>query len=110
MPPAGLREAISRRSGVPRQDGQQPQSPRSFTIRWARAAARLGQPSLTWHALRHAHASMLIAAGVPITTIAARLGHADPAITLRIYAHQFDRDDSAAADAIDRALGQRTVT
>jgi integrase len=37
--------------------------------------------------LRHAHASMLIAAKVPITTVAARLGHADPAITLRIYAH-----------------------
>jgi integrase len=56
--------------------------------------------------LRHAHASMLIAAKVPITTVAARLGHADPAITLRIYAHQFDRDDRAAAEAIDRALGQ----
>jgi integrase len=38
--------------------------------------------------------------------VAARLGHADPAITLRIYAHQFDRDDRAAAEAIDRALGQ----
>jgi len=49
---------------------------------------------------------MLIAAKVPITAVAARLGYADPAITLRIYAHQFDRDDRAAAEAIDRAFGQ----
>jgi integrase len=49
---------------------------------------------------------MLIAAGVPITTVAARLGHADPGVTLRVYARLFAKDDGAAAAAIDRALGQ----
>ena len=61
---------------------------------------------MTWHALRHTHASMLIAAGLPITVVSKRLGHASPAVTLSIYAHQFSGDDRQAADAIDRALGQ----
>jgi integrase len=81
-------------------------SPHAFTMRWTRAAARLGVPELTWHSMRHAHASMLIAANVPITTVAARLGHGDPAITLKVYAHLFDRDDRAAAKAIDQAIGR----
>jgi len=83
-----------------------PLSPRAFTMRWTRAAAHLGVPELNWHALRHAHASMLIAARVPLTTVAARLGHCDPAITLKVYSHLWASDDRAAAAAIDQALGQ----
>ncbi|WP_202872852.1 site-specific integrase [Kribbella capetownensis] len=37
--------------------------------------------------LRHVHATLLLIAGVPVHVVAERLGHADPAITLRIYAH-----------------------
>jgi integrase len=49
---------------------------------------------------------MLIAAGLPITTVAARLGHATPAVTLTVYSRLFAADDAAAAAAIDKALGQ----
>jgi integrase len=80
-------------------------SPRAFTNRWSRAAVRLGVPEATWHSLRHTHASMLISAGLPITTVAARLGHANPGVTLKVYSRLFDKDDAAAAAAIDRALG-----
>jgi integrase len=80
-------------------------SPHAFTQRWRRKAKALGMPDLNWHNLRHAHASMLISAGVPPTTVAARLGHANPMVTLTVYAHLFDRDDAAAAAAIDKALG-----
>jgi integrase len=62
---------------------------------------RLG---VSFHALRHTHASQLIAAGVPITEIAHRLGHASPTTTLSIYAHLFRKDDSKAAAAINAAL------
>jgi integrase len=81
------------------------QAPHAFSVRWARAAARIGLSEITWHALRHAHASMLIAKGVSITTIAARLGHSNPSLTLQVYAHLYDKDDAAAAKAIDQALG-----
>jgi integrase len=81
------------------------QSPRLFSMRWGRRAARLGMPEVTWHALRHAHASMLIAAGIQLPMVAARLGHADPMITLKVYAHLFEKDDAAAAAALEQALG-----
>ena len=44
----------------------------------------------TFHALRHSHASALIAAGWDIEEVSARLGHADVSTTMRIYVHQFD--------------------
>jgi integrase len=42
------------------------------------------------HALRHSHASALIAAGWDIAEVSARLGHSSIATTQRIYVHQFD--------------------
>lgn len=80
------------------------QSPRAFSKEWARVATSIDFDGLTFHALRHTHASQLIDAGVDIVTISRRLGHAKPDITLRIYAHLFRKDDSKAADAIDDAL------
>ncbi len=44
-------------------------------------------PVMRLHDLRHVHATLLLKAGVPVHVVAARLGHADPAITLRVYAH-----------------------
>jgi integrase len=40
---------------------------------------------ITLHALRHTHASQLIAAGMDVVTISRRLGHASPTITLSTY-------------------------
>ena len=82
-----------------------PLSPNAVSAAWAHFANNIGQPDVTFHALRHTHASQLIAAHMDITTISKRLGHAKPDITLRIYAHLFHPDDSKAADAIDAALG-----
>jgi integrase len=61
-------------------------------------------PEVTFHCLRHTHASQLIDRGVDIVTISKRLGHASPDITLRVYAHLFRNDDSKAAQAINEAL------
>ncbi|WP_425437416.1 site-specific integrase [Nonomuraea indica] len=38
-------------------------------------------PHVRLHDLRHIHATTLLLAGVPVHVVAARLGHADPAIT-----------------------------
>ena len=73
---------------------------------WGNFAASIGMPEVTFHALRHTHASQLIDEGVDIVTISNRLGHAKPDITLRIYAHLFRKDDGKAADAINAALSR----
>jgi integrase len=44
-------------------------------------------PHARLHDLRHLHATTLLLSGVPVHVVAARLGHADPAITLRVYAN-----------------------
>jgi integrase len=71
-----------------------------------RECERLGLARITPHGLRHLHASLLLAEGLPLPEVARRLGHTTPAITMAIYSHAI-RDDSAAVDAITRAIAPR---
>ncbi|HVL14796.1 MAG TPA: site-specific integrase [Gemmata sp.] len=52
---------------------------------------------IRFHDLRHTHASALIAAGASIKAVSRRLGHADVAITLRVYAHVMPDDAKLAS-------------
>jgi integrase len=79
-------------------------SPRRVSKEWRDFADRNDMKGIPLHALRHTHASQLIDAGVDIVTVSKRLGHASPAITLKIYAHLFRKDDGKAAEAINAAL------
>jgi integrase len=81
-----------------------PLSSNAQSAAWADFADSIGMSEVTFHVLRHTHASQLIDAGVDIVTISKRLGHAKPDITLRIYAHLFRNDDSKAAAAINAAF------
>ncbi|WP_275412164.1 tyrosine-type recombinase/integrase [Sphaerisporangium rufum] len=71
-----------------------------------RAADRL--PLARLHDLRRVHAATLLLAGVPVHVVAARLGHADPAITLRGYAHVIRSAEAPAADVFATALSPST--
>ena len=44
-------------------------------------------PVISFHALRHTHASILLHAGVSIASIAKRLGHANTTTTQEVYLH-----------------------
>ena len=61
-------------------------------------------PHARLHDLRHVHATTLLLAGVPVHVVAARLGHADPSITLRVYAHVISNQLTEAADIFARAV------
>jgi integrase len=84
------------------------QSLTNGAIAWhmRRECERLALPRITPHGLRHLHASLLLAEGLPLPEVSRRLGHASPAITMAIYSHAI-RDDSAAVEAIERALASR---
>lgn len=56
------------------------------------------------HDLRHVHATTLLLAGEPVHVVAARLGHADPSVTLRVYAHVIQDLTPAVADSFARAV------
>jgi integrase len=57
------------------------------------------------HALRHFYASSLLDAGRSIREVSEYLGHADPAFTLRTYAHLMPGGDERTREAIDGLLG-----
>jgi integrase len=82
-----------------------PYPPDKLSRDWGNVVRDRKLPRVMFHALRHSHASALIAAGVDIVTVSKRLGHGSPAITLGVYAHLFNRTDALAAQAIERALG-----
>lgn len=77
---------------------------------WRRATRGLGLGDRSgWHALRHHHASLLIAAGASPRAVADRLGHADPTETLRTYAHLWASDEDRMLEAVQGAYGPRVV-
>jgi len=88
-------------------DHTNPLAPSSLTAEWRYVANAIGLVGIPFHALRHTHASQLIDQGVDVVTISRRLGHALPAITLKVYAHLFRKDDSKAAEAINAALANK---
>jgi len=100
---AGLGKMTDDAMVFPAADGR-PQWPSAVSRAWGLVARDLGMAEITFHALRHSHASQLVDAGVDIVTISRRLGHASPDITLRVYAHLFRNDDRKAAIAINEAL------
>jgi integrase len=52
-----------------------------------RALKKAGLPHIRVHDLRHTAGSLLVAAGVPMPTVADFLGHSSPATTASVYAH-----------------------
>ena len=86
-----------------RADGS-PMRPTQLSKQWRAACKSLDLPRVSFHALRHTHASALIASGLDVLAISRRLGHATPAVTLNVYGHLFKKDDSAAARAIDAVM------
>lgn len=81
-----------------------PLSPDNLSRDWRRAVKSRKLPAVMFHSLRHAHASALIAAGLDVVAVSRRLGHASPAITLKVYAHHFSASDDRAAAAIEAAM------
>ena len=65
-------------------------------------------PVIPFHGLRHTAATLLIAAGVDVKTISARLGHALTSTTMNIYVHALQESDEKAADAISNLLGKQS--
>ena len=88
-----------------RPDGS-PYPPDTLSRDWWRATIALDLPRIMFHALRHSHASALIAAGLDVVAVSRRLGHGSPAITLGVYAHAFNKTDAAAAQAMEAAMAK----
>jgi integrase len=78
-------------------------SPNALSQEWKEQVRKLGL-AVTFHSLRHTHASQLIAAGLDILTISRRLGHSKPTVTLDVYGHMFPDTDDRAASIMEATL------
>lgn len=65
---------------------------------------RAGLPVIRFHDLRHVFASLMLSQGVRPDLVAQMLGHSNPAITLRVYAHLMPGDQQAAMARLDEVL------
>jgi integrase len=88
------------------------QHPERFSRRFSEQLARrrrdLGAgapPAIRLHDLRHTHASLMLAAGVPVKVVSERLGHSGPMITMTIYQHVMPGMQAEAAARFAAMVG-----
>lgn len=81
-----------------------PLDPSNVRRTYARLASAAGLEHLHPHMLRHAAASLLSAAGVPIEDISDTLGHRSVAITAEVYRHPIAPVRSGHMAAMDQLL------
>ena len=85
--------------------GERPVNPERITAWWRRARQAAGlEERWRLHDLRHWSATFAVAGGHDLRTVANRLGHANPAMTLRVYAHAIQGGDKALSDSLSAVL------
>ena len=67
---------------------------------------RVGVPGITWHQLRHFHASVALQRKQNVVTVSRRLGHSNPSITLGTYAHMLPGWQQEVADTVAGAIAE----
>ena len=100
----GIRLADSAHVFSPDPDGGAPWVPNEVTKQFIRIRRSIGLDSVRLHDLRHFTATRLLSEGVPVRTVSGRLGHANAATTLGVYAHFVEESDRDAAEKIGSIL------
>ena len=78
---------------------------RNVTRDFKAALRRAGLPAtIRFHDLRHAHATLMLRAGVPLKVASGRLGHGSVAITADLYQHWAADMDQDAAERTASAM------
>ena len=85
------------------QDGR-PVPPDHVTTAFRRLVTDFEVPRLTFHQLRHTHATLLLREGVPVHVVAKRFGHKGPSVTLSVYADAIPEDDDRAVTTFSTAV------
>jgi len=78
----------------------EPLHPQTYSQAFERIVAKSDLPAIRLHDLRHTHATIALRAGIPTKVISERLGHENPAFTLKQYAHVIPGMQAEAARMI----------
>jgi len=82
-----------------------PVKPDHISDKFKRLCRKADVPVIRLHDMRHGVASHMLDAGAPVTVVADLLGHSDPEITMRIYAHSVNGAVDKAGQALSDAFG-----
>lgn len=85
-------------------------TPKAATNAFARLAKLSELSTTSLHALRHTAASFIIGSGIDARTAASILGHANPSVTLNVYAHALQGSEAAAIDVLAERLDRVALT
>ncbi|HVC71273.1 MAG TPA: site-specific integrase [Acidimicrobiales bacterium] len=85
-------------------DGSRPVNPDSFSAAIHRLCRELEMSHVHLHSLRHFAATEMLAAGIDARNAADVLGHANPSLTLSVYAHASADRQQRAAEVLGRVL------
>ncbi|MCZ6876694.1 MAG: tyrosine-type recombinase/integrase [Acidobacteria bacterium] len=75
-----------------------------------RVLRKAGLREIRYHDLRHTYASQLLAQGEPVTYVSQQLGHANPQITFKVYAHWIPNESQRQAVNRLPSLRRQTET
>ncbi len=84
-----------------------PISVRSLSKRWLTALDECGIAGHVMYDCRHTFASVLLARCKDVVYVAKMLGHADPGITLKHYAHWLGSDSARYTELLDEPAAER---
>jgi integrase len=84
-----------------------PRDPHTFTKQFKRRAVKLGFSDFRFHHLRGTHATLLLDRGVPVHTVAERIGD-DPSVLLKNYAKR--KREQTADSSVSEAISALAAT
>lgn len=83
---------------------KKPVSSAYFRNALAKVVIENNLPKITFHDLRHLHATLLINQGTDIHSVAKRLGHKTISTTINTYIHGINEKDKMIAEDLDKRL------
>lgn len=103
----GMYSALSERPVPPEQlvfcsQAVTPIRPEAISHMWKKMQQMADIPYRSFHCLRHTHATLLLANGIPIIEVSLRLGHANVTQTLDTYGHAMSNYDQGIANEIEK--------
>ncbi len=78
--------------------------PNKLSQQFPIAVTKAGLPRITFHALRHSHATQLLTNGTHMKVASERLGHSSIGITMDLYSQVLPGMQEEAANGVDKAF------
>jgi len=78
-----------------------PMEQRTYTDLYKKLYSISGITDATFHTLRHTFATRALEAGMDVNVLASILGHADPSVTLKVYAHALPDHKKESMDKME---------